>query len=375
MTRVLHVVGVMNRAGTETWLMHLLRNTRNSDLEMDFLVHSSQVGDYDEEIHVLGRKIKFLSPTRNPIAYSFGLYKLLASAESYDVIHSHVHHFSGWVMLIARLAGIKIRIAHSHNDTSKEYRTSSLFKRVYLKVMEALIRINATCGLAASQLAGKALYGDTWHSDSRWKVLHCGIDFKEFSLKIDRVAIRLQLGIDSDAFVVGHVGRFVDQKNHRFIIEVFEQLKNIKKNAHLLLVGIGPLLEDIKEVVKEKGLQDSVTFAGIRKDVPQLMKGGMDIFIFPSKFEGLGLVLVEAQEAMLPCIISNVVPDEVAVSQVTKLALDQTANDWATTINLISENPNNFSNTEKKILTTLLHERFSIDVSISSLISVYKNES
>lgn len=372
MTSVLHVVGVMDRAGTETWLMHVLRNTRNSDLKMDFLVHSEKTGDYDEEIRDLGSDLKIFSPTRNPLIYSFRLYKLLAFARKYEAIHSHVHYFSGWILFIARLAGVRIRVAHSHNDTSRDYQTASLAKLLYIRSMKALIRRYATCGLAASQQAAKALYGNSWTADPRWQVLHCGIDFNDFRTHVDRSEIRSKLGIDNGAYVVGHVGRFVDQKNHYFLIEIFEQLKNLKKDSHLLLVGVGPLLDEIKELVKKKGLHDCVSFAGVRKDVPQLMKGAMDIFVFPSKFEGLGLVLVEAQEAMLPCVISDVIPDEVVVSQISKISLANTASEWAVAIDSISRKINNLNNQEKENFANLLHERFSIESSIKSLICVYK---
>lgn len=372
MTRILHIVGKMDRAGTETWLMNVLRNTNRREIVMDFLVHEVLPGDYDQEINDLGGKIIRIPTSTNLITYLYSLYKILVGVDHYDVIHSHVHHFSGLTLFVARLARVKIRIAHSHNDTSVKDNSSSFVRRFYLRAMEKLIAQSATKGLAASELAAISLFGNRWREDGRWKILYCGIDFGQFSKSTGPRRALSYIGIPENRFVVGHVGRFVPQKNHEFLIEIFNEIKNINPNSHLLLVGVGPLLKKIQCLVLEKRLNDHVTFAGSRSDVPQLMTDAMDIFVFPSTHEGLGLVLVEAQAAGLPCVISDVIPDEVAVSNIVKISLESSPSIWATRIFALMQRSSQMPE-EKKEKDILLNQRFSIESSIKNLRLIYEN--
>lgn len=334
MTRVLHVVGGMDRGGIETWLMHVLRATNRSRLAMDFLVQTARPCSYDDEARALGAKMMpCLRPAR-PRAYARNLRLLLREHGPYDVVHSHVHHFSGLVLRLARRAGVPVRIAHSHNDTTALDSGSSSLRQAYLRLMARWIDRHATAGLAASRQAAASLFGPAWESEARWRIHSYGLDLTPFRAPVDRDAVRAELGISGDAFVVGHVGRFVDQKNHRFLIEVAAEVVRREPRMRLLLVGEGELRPEIERLVARLGLSDRTILAGVRPDVPRLMRGAMDVFAFPSRFEGLGLVLVEAQAAGLPCVISDVIPDEADVvpGLVHRLALSSPASAWAETL-------------------------------------------
>lgn len=331
MPRILHVVGAMNRAGVETWLMQVLRRMERDRFPMHFLVHVNEPAAYDEEIQALGsRVIPCLRPSR-PWLYARNFMRALEQHGPYDVIHSHVHHYSGWVLRLARRAGVPLRIAHSHLDTRLEDARAGPLRRVYLLLMRRWIRRHATCGLAASRQAAESLFGSSWRQDSRWRILHCGIDLVPFRTSPDRQAVREDLGLPAGAPVLGHVGRFEEQKNHAFLLQIAAELARREPRARWLLVGEGPLLARIEQDASSIGIRDKILFAGSRPDVPLLLCGGMDAFVFPSRYEGLGLALVEAQAAGLPCIVSDVVPEEADLVPplVQRLSLAQPVADWA----------------------------------------------
>jgi len=310
---VLHVVGGMNRGGVETWLMHVLRHIDRERFQMDFLVHTTQECAYDEEIRALGAKIIPCLHPRRPWIYARNFKRILREDGAYDVVHSHVHHYSGHVLRLAHQAGVPVRIAHSHNDTSALQAKARLLRRSYLALMKRWIARHATVGLAASRRAVADLFGRDWESDPRWRILYYGVDFTPFHADVDPAAVRAELGIPMDAFVVGHVGRFAEQKNHALLVDIATEATKWEPRTPVLLVGDGPLRPDIERQVAQAGLAERVIFAGIRPDVPRIMLGAMDLFLFPSLFEGLPLALVEAQAAGLPCVFSDVVSEEADV--------------------------------------------------------------
>jgi len=197
--------------------------------------------------------------------------------------------------------------------------------------MKRWIDRHATVGLAASAKAAVSLFGPQWHRDPRWRVLYCGIDLAPFEHQVDSMTIRAELGIPQNAFVVGHVGRFDEQKNHAFLLDIFGELASREPDAFLLLVGDGPLRSAIEDRVAREGLADRVLLAGTRGDVPQLMMGAMDLFLLPSLFEGLPLVLMETQAAGLPCVVSDVITEEATLVDplMTRLSLSQPPSAWA----------------------------------------------
>jgi glycosyltransferase involved in cell wall biosynthesis len=328
--RILHVVGGMDTGGVETWLMHVLRKIDRDRYKFDFLTHTTKPCFYDEELRALGCRITpCLHPTR-PLCYARNFRRIMRKHGPYDVVHSHVHHFSGFPLMLAHWAGVPVRIAHSHNDISLKDRGAAVWRRLYLLVSECHIRRHATLGLACSHPAAAALYGCAWERDPRWRVLYYAIDVEPYTRPIDMIGVRDELGIPADAFVVGHVGRFVEQKNHDFLLDIFSEVARREPRARLLLVGDGPLRAAVDHKARRLGLSTKIIFAGVRRDVPRLMSGAMDVFVLPSRHEGLGLVVVEAQAAGLGCLVSDAVPKEADVVPllVNRLALSQPAM-WA----------------------------------------------
>jgi glycosyltransferase involved in cell wall biosynthesis len=200
--------------------------------------------------------------------------------------------------------------------------------------MEQWIAHHATVGLAASRRAARDLFGPAWEADPRWRVLLCGRDLRPFQAAVDPGAVRAELGLPPEAFVIGHVGNFVEAKNHAFLVDIARAVATRAPQTRMLLVGDGPLRPAIAQQVAHVGLADRVVFAGARSDVPRLLQGAMDVFVFPSLFEGLGLALLEAQAAGVRCVASAVVPEEVDVIKplVRRVSLAQPAAAWAKVI-------------------------------------------
>lgn len=337
--RILHVVGAMNRGGVETWLMNVLRNIERKRFRMDFLVHTDKPASYDEEIVGLGSDvIPCLGPSR-PWNYSRHLRRILRSRAAYDVIHSHVHHYSGLILRIAEQEGIPIRIAHSHNDTKALDLTAGFFRRQYLGLMRQWIARFATHRIACSINAGKALFRQTGRSSARWMTLPCSIDLTPFDVPCTQAATRRELGLSDEGFIVGHVGRFAEQKNHGFLLDVAAELAVRRRDVCILLVGDGPLRPAVERQIVNRGLSDHVKVLGNRSDVINLMMNAMDVFVLPSLHEGLPVVMIEAQAAGLPCVVSDVVTTEADLvpGLVRRRALSDSAASWAEDILAVHE--------------------------------------
>ncbi len=371
--RILHVVGGMVRGGIETWLMHILRHIDRDRFQMDFVVNTPEPCAYDEEILALGSRI-IPCPLQRwlPWVYAANFKKILREYGPYDIVHSHLHHFSGYILRLAKQAGVPLCIAHSHNDMSSQDAKAGLYWHLYCQLTSAWISRHATLGLGCSSQAAANLFGSEWKTDPRWQVLYYGIDLTAFEDSVDSVAIRAEFGIPADAFVVGHVGRFHPQKNHQFLIEIAAEIAKQEPKMRLLLLGEGYLQPEIRQQVLQMGLGDKVIFAGSRPDVPKLMLGAMDVFLLPSLHEGLALVLLEAQTAGLPCIYSNVIPEEADVVKplMRRMSLSQPASQWAEAVlaqrNAISDV------THDTVLALVKQSPFSIETSVQNLQNIYQ---
>lgn len=366
--RVLHVVGGMRKAGTETLIMNIFRKIDRSKFEFEFLYFTDNKTDYDDEIIRLGGKIHRIELQGKP--YSIvKLYKemrvLLINTGPYDVIHSHLHHYNGVILKIAKSYRVPVRIAHSHNTSSGKHIT--LIRNLYEGAMRKLIRENATQMIGCSKEACEELFGvDCWNDKRVYKLLN-GIDINEFfNAKYDKTEIRKELGLPTDAFIIGHVGRFAPQKNHEFLIDTFIEFSKLRGNASLVLVGEGRLKSNINNYVTQKNIGDRVSFLGIRDDIAKVMTA-FDIFVFPSIFEGLGLVLVEAQAVGLRCIASDVIPKDVNAGNIDFLNLEKGSNYWAKFIS-------NIIDQEEKRLEKKDFDKFDIDKYVKIIAEIYSNK-
>ena len=370
--RILHVVGGMNRGGIETWLMHVLRHIDRDRFQMDFLVHTEKPCPYDDEARALGSKIiPCLTPAK-PWLYDRNFKRILREYGPYDIVHSHVHHFSGYVLWLAKQAGIAVRIAQSHNDTSSIQAKAGWYRRLYLALTEWWVDRYATVGLGVSYKAAASLFGSAWSTDPRRQILYYGIDLTPFQSPVNSVAIRTELGLPADAFAIGHVGRFIEQKNHLFLLEIVAEVAKREPRMRLLLIGDGSLRPEIEQKVIQLGLTDRIIFPGVRPDVPQLMLGAMDVFLLPSFHEGLPLVLLEAQAAGLPCIFSDVITEEVDIVSdlVRRMSLSRSASDWAEKV--LAARGDTSAITQSDALGVLEKSSFSIEMSVKELTKVYQ---
>jgi glycosyltransferase involved in cell wall biosynthesis len=336
-TRILHVIGGMSRGGPETWLMHILRHIDRQRFQMDFVVHTTEKCSYDQEVQALGGRIIPCCKPHNPFIYARDFKRILQEHGPYDVVHSHVQYFSGFVLRLAYQAGVPVRVAHNHTPSyhlidAVSQKKQGLWRRCYIFLMRRWIKRYTTVGLVVNKNGGPDMFGTDWQTDPRWRIHYCAIDLAPFRAVVDPQAVRRDLGIPPGAFVVGNVSRFFKKKNHPFMLEIVRVLAQQEPKVHLLLVGDGPELLDIKRKVAIEGLTDLVTFAGSRSDVPNLLLGAMDVFLFPSDWgEGLPLVLMEAQAARLPSVISSYITQEADVIDhlIRRVPLSRPPSAWA----------------------------------------------
>jgi len=321
----------MDRGGVETWLVQVLRHMDPSRVRMDFLVHTDRECAYDGEVQSLGARIFHCSGHRNLPSYARRFRRILAEYGPFDVVHSHVHHFSGFVLWLAQRACVRSRVAHSHSDTRAAYGNAPAMRRPYLKLAQRLVLRCATSGLAASREAAAALFGRDWERDGRWRVLYCGIDLRPFENSTPDPFVRAELSIPEDTFVLGHIGGFRAEKNHAFLIDILQATRALEPRAHLLLVGDGPLRNAVAGAVQTAGLSRAVVFAGERSDVARLLTHAIDVTLLPSFREGLPLVALESQAAGIPVILSDVVTREVDLvpALVERLSLQDPPRLWA----------------------------------------------
>jgi glycosyltransferase involved in cell wall biosynthesis len=368
--RVLHVVGGMARGGIETWLIHAMRHIDRGRFQMDFAVHTGEPCPYDEEVRALGGRIlPCLRPNR-PWTYAANFKRVLAAAGPYDIVHSHVHHYSGYVLRLAERAGIPVRIAHSHVDVLPQDLSPGARRRAYLTIAKRWIRRHATMGLACSGQAAQALFGPGWQSSSRCRLLHYGIDLRPFQAGPDP-SVRAELRLSADAFVMGHVGRFEEQKNHRFLLEITRRVADVERRTRLVLIGDGSLRPAIERRVAALDLGEHVIFAGLRSDVPRVLLGAVDVFVFPSLCEGLALAGLEAQAAGVPCVLTDSLPGELDVvpQLVTRLGLSQPASAWANVV--LATRGQAPSVTRRKALDVINASPFNILTAVAELEWLY----
>ena len=323
MIRILFVSHYLSRNGTEAFMMSVFRNINNAKFHIDFLCFSRKDVAYEDEIVRGGSSLFFLPERKKGLSYYQSL-DAFFKKHQYDVIH----WCAGSCTSIAPLYyawkyQIPIRIAHSHSSSCVG-KHNLLLHYLLRPVMNRL----ATERLSCSDKAGKWLFKSV-----PYKVVKNGVDTKKYSFDVmERAKKRAELGISPYAKVIGHIGRFDSNKNHSFILDVFRRYINLHSDAVLMLIGVGATKTIIEEKVKSLHLEDRVLFLGERTDVPSLLQA-MDLFIMPSLFEGLPFVLVEAQAAGLPCLVSDTVDAGARITpHLDFMSLKQSAEEWAKAI-------------------------------------------
>lgn len=325
--RVLIIIAAMNRGGAETSIMNFYRNLDRNKVQYDFLVHTDVKSDYDDEITLMGGKIYQMPTVKMSTIFQYRreLEKFLQEHPEYKIIHSHRSTISSLILGVPKKMGIKCRISHVHGSNPGRG-----LKGIQRQILRYHLKNVSTHCFACGEAAAIWAYGKKIYSSGKIKVIRNGIDLDMYSYSISqRKLTREQLGLEDNDFVMGHVGRFNFVKNHSFLIDVFSACIQINPNAKLLLVGGGELENDIRKKVHALGLNQSVRFLGVREDVNNLLQA-MDVFVFPSVFEGVPLSLIEAQASGLQCVISDTVPKECAVTELCKfISLNEDVNKWA----------------------------------------------
>ncbi|MBT2216481.1 glycosyltransferase family 1 protein [Virgibacillus dakarensis] len=323
--RILHVLGKLNRGGAETMVMNLYRKIDRSRLQFDFIIHTEEECDYTREILSLGGRIYSVPryTGKNHFKYVKVWKEFLKKHPDYKVIHGHVRSTASIYLGLAKRFGL-ITIAHSHNTSS-----GTGFSSMVKNILQYPIRHIADYLFACSKSAGNWLFGKKACKKGNFFVINNAIEAKKFIFNNElRQKKRSELRID-DKFVIGHVGRFHTQKNHEFLIDIFKEVHLQNEKSVLLLVGEGAQKQNIEHKVKELGLINNVIFTGVRPDIPDLLQS-MDIFLFPSLFEGLPVTLVEAQASGIPCVVSKNITDEIGVTSLLEsIALSKGAEYWA----------------------------------------------
>lgn len=341
MVRILHVYPQLNNAGTEMVIMNLYRNINRDKVQFDFLVQKK--GELDDIVRSLGAKIYYIEKSRQ---YSKLLCVFYREHPEYKVIHTHTHKEMGIVLKMAAKVGVPYRIAHSHNyrgDVPK-------FMKYYKMISGWNIEKYATNFCACSQEAAKWLFPRKFKQCKVWKN---AIELERFIYNENvRREYRKQLDIPQDAKVICHVGRFTEQKNHRRIISLLNQLMKKDTNIYALLVGVGPLMDEIKSMED----CERILFLGNRTDVPEILNAA-DLFLFPSLYEGLGIVAIEAQASGIQCIASTNVPKEanLGTGRFEQIALHEDDNVWLRTIEeelRVARNKNRLDMSKKSLETS-----------------------
>lgn len=328
--RVLQVVGNMSYGGLETLIMNLYRKVDRSKIQFDFLAYTKQKGLYDDEILEMGGRVYHLSfrDDKDLLKYIRDLRRFFADHPEYKVVHGHLAAIGSVYLNEAQKAGIPCRISHSH------IASFSKTPRGFIKhLMNRRFGKYATHNFACSKAAGRYMYGN-----KEYMIINNGIDCCKFAFdNLERNRIRTEMNLGNKLVFI-HVGRFFDQKNHTFLIDIFSEIKKIRNDSVLLLIGVGPLQERIREKCNLLGIEHEVKFLGSRTDVPSLLSAS-DVFLFPSLYEGLPLTVVEAQASGLPIVCSNQITEEVVMTESCyRISLNLGAKQWAKKAIEISDN-------------------------------------
>lgn len=309
---VLQIIGITNGGGVEAVILNYYGHIDRRTVQFDFVVHNDSPVDITKRVEELGGKVYKITPyTKNIFTFIHDIYRIIKQ-HHYDIVHSNMNTLSAFVLFAAWLAGARIRILHNHSTS-----VPSETKRNIMKIiLRPFAKLFANRYFACSKLAAEWMYGKKAVEEGKVTIIHNAIDLNKYAFNPEkRKALRKQLGISDDTFVVGHVGRFMYQKNHEFLIDIFAEVVKQRPNSKLLLVGDGPLRAYIEDKVKRLGLTNKVLFLGLRSDVQDLYNV-MDVFCLPSYYEGLPVVGVESQANGLPSVISDNVTKEVGITKI-----------------------------------------------------------
>lgn len=311
-------------------VMNWYRNIDRNKVQFDFMVfENGEKPDYENEIRRLGGKIYYMPYPGLTSISKCALYfdDFFKCHKEYKIVHGHVPNLAFLYLKIAKKYGVLFRIIHSHSIKGSDI----LHKRIRNFFLQHRIAEYANIYLACSKDAADYLYKN---GEARNKaiIVNNGIDLSKFVFKKNIRNETRKLFNIQDYFIIGHIGRFAKEKNPFYLLKIFAEVKKKIGKTKLLLIGDGPLKFKIQKSIKKLNLEDDVILAGARKDVNNLLQA-MDVFVFPSRFEGLGIALIEAQASALRCFASDRIPVEAKVSDLVQFSnIKQKPERWAESI-------------------------------------------
>ncbi|MDM5228350.1 glycosyltransferase family 1 protein [Cytobacillus sp. NJ13] len=329
--RILHLPNTLSKkSGIMSFIMNYYRAIDKDKIQFDFLVFDTNEDSYEEEIIKLGGRVYNVSraASKNPFFLQREINMFFNEHKNeYKVIHYHAISIWHFALKIAKRHGIKHRISHSHATMYSDKKLNAIRNRLLISQMKK----NANHYYACSDAAGGFLYGDNTLNEGKVNIINNAVDCSKFKFdKIKRDKIRKALGVENE-LLIGHVGRFNEQKNHLFLIDIFNAILKKESNAKLILVGEGPLREAVEEKIKQLNIEKSVFVLGKRNDVPDILSA-VDIFLLPSLFEGLPFVGVEAQVSGLPIVLSETITKEVGLNNYIYIRLEDSLEKWSNKI-------------------------------------------
>lgn len=329
MLKVLEIVGTLHMGGVEKLVLNISKYINREKFKIEILLTMDYAGELLDPIRRLGVPVHYVGNYwRSPLRFLYGLLAFL-KANRYDVVHSHLNYWSGILMLVAYVLGARKRISHFHN-TFDEKRRIWPFSFLY-PIFRVLVVLFSTDIIGVSDAALYSVFGQNWQKNRKTLRIYNGIDLGQFGERMEISGVKLELGIPESVPVLGHVGRFRDQKNQAFLVEIAKILRERNKEFVFVLVGDGPTMPRIREEVSRNNLGKYFIFLGAREDVPRCMRA-MDVFVFPSLWEGFGLVVIEAQAAGVPIVASDAIPAELPlIAPSLRLPLEK-PDQWADVI-------------------------------------------
>lgn len=323
------VVGKMKGGGVETIVMSYMRHLDPQKFDLTLIVDEDSTQVPEQELSSLGVRLVYVPPYQRVLAYHRTLLCLLRS-EQYDIVHAHINTLSVLPLFAAWRAGVPVRISHNHSTAGK----GELKKNILKYMLRPFAKVFPTELCACGQYAGEWLYG----KQTLFTVMPNHLDFEKETYQFsheNRKRVRNAFGLH-DSVVIGHAGRFMQQKNHTFLLDIFAAFTRLEPTAILLLIGEGELLQAMQEKAKALGIEGCVRFLGQRSDVAELYQA-MDVLLMPSLYEGKPLVPMEAQMSGLPVLAADTITKEIVLDHdlVEFLPLTASARQWAQALQLL----------------------------------------
>ncbi len=367
MVKVLQIFGSLGMGGAESRMMDVYRNMDRNAYTVDFLTMQDGVQHFEPELIASGTNVIHIQNPRkvNIFQHISQLYRVMKDGQ-YQAVHAHTSYHCGVALFAAWLAGVPVRIAHARTTGSKQH---SLKSRASSVIGRTMIRLFSTQRLAISNNAGAYLFGKMlFHVVPNTICVSKYLDVSDSQIH----AIREELKIPERAFVIGQIGRFDEMKNHRFTLNWFAEYRKPHPDTHLVLVGDGDLRPEMEALADQLDVRQNVTFTGIRTDVPKLIHV-FDMLLFPSLFEGLGGVVLEAQAAGIPTVESENIPGEadLKLGMVTRCSLTDDFSVWSTAADACRsfQKPN-----IQEIMTAFNKYGYSIDAVTQTYCKLYRGE-